>query len=160
MEALTKKARGAGVSPWQELEDFGNRIGRWMHHPDLLERTGFAVSRAPFSTDATEWAPVVEVVESDGEYVLTAELPGMAKEDVTVSIDENVLTIKGEKKLEREEERERWHIREREYGMFERSFTLPQRVLGEKITAKHHDGVLEVHIPKDPEAKGRRIEIA
>jgi HSP20 family protein len=162
MDAPTKKRRGAHVSPWRELEEFGNRIGRWMDDPSLFEQRGFMTPAfaAPFLTESTEWAPAVEVTESDTEYVLTAEIPGMTKEDVAISVDENVLTLKGEKKLEHEEERDRWHIREREYGMFERSFTLPQKILAEKITAAYHDGVVEIHVPKDPSAKGRRIEIA
>jgi HSP20 family protein len=83
----------------------------------------------------------------------------MSKEDVTISVEDNVLTLKGEKKFEHEEERDRMYIREREYGSFARYFRLPRNVDGESIKAEYRDGVVEVHIPKGPEAKGRQIEI-
>ncbi len=108
----------------------------------------------------TEWLPAVELVEKEGEFVLTAEIPGMSKEDVRVSVEDDVLTLRGEKKFEREEEKDRMHIREREYGTFMRSFTLPRNVEVSKVKAEYHDGVVEVHMPKGIEAKGRDIVIA
>jgi HSP20 family protein len=98
-------------------------------------------------------------VEKNGEFILTAEIPGMSKEDVDISIEDNVLTLKGEKKFERDETKEEMHIREREYGAFTRAFTLPRNVDAAKIRAEYHDGVVEVHLPKGPEAKGRQIKI-
>lgn len=161
MEAVRRKGRGADVGPWHELEEFGSRIGRWMEDPALFERKGLVTPalETSFLTGTSAWSPAVEVVESEAEYVLTAEIPGMTKEDLAISVEENVLTLEGEKKLEREESRDRWHLREREYGMFERSFTLPQTIVAEKITAEYHDGVVEIHIPKRSEARGRRIAI-
>jgi HSP20 family protein len=84
----------------------------------------------------------------------------MGKEDVTISVEDNVLTLRGEKKFERDEEKEEMHIREREYGTFTRAFTLPRNVDAAKIRAEYHDGIVEVHMPKGEEAKGRQIEIA
>jgi HSP20 family protein len=110
--------------------------------------------------DGGEWMPAVELVEEDGEYVLSAELPGLSKDDVDVSVDDSVLTIKGEKKSEREEKRGRTHIRERRYGAFERSFTLPRNVAADKIRAEVKDGIIEVHLPKGEESKARHIEVA
>jgi HSP20 family protein len=161
MGALTTKRWGADVTPWQELEAFGNRIGRWMENPSLFGPSAFTtpVFRTPLFADATGWMPAVELVESDGEFVLTAEIPGMTKEDVSISVEDNVLTLKGEKKYEHEEERDRMYIREREYGTFERSFALPRNTMTEKIKAEYRDGVVKVHIPKGPEATARRIEI-
>jgi HSP20 family protein len=156
MSALTKRRWGADVTPWQELEAFGNRIGRFMDYPDLFGSRAFV---APVLSGTTDWMPAVEFVEADAEFVLTAEIPGMSKEDVTISVEDNVLTLKGEKKFEHEEERDRMYIREREYGSFARYFRLPRNVDAENIKAEYRDGVVEVHIPKSPEAKGRHIEI-
>lgn len=160
MSALTRRRWGADVTPWHELEAFGNRVGRWFDDPSLFASPPVTTSifASPFFSEAG-WAPAVELVESDGEFVLTAEIPGMSKEDVHVAIEDNVLTLKGEKTLEREEKGERSHIRERGYGAFERCFALPRNIEADKIKAEYRDGVIEVHIPKGPEAKGRQIEI-
>lgn len=155
MRALTRGRWGADITPWSELETLGDRMRQWMDFPTFTP----SLFRAPLLSETTEWLPAVELVEGDDEFVLTAEIPGMSKEDVDVSIEDNVLTLKGEKKLEREEERDRMHIREREYGTFQRSFTLPRNVQADHIKAEYHDGIVEVHLPKGPEAKGRRIEI-
>jgi len=151
MRALTRKGWGADITPWHELETFGNRMRSFFDYPSVFT--------APLLTEATGWMPAVELVEADGEFVLTAEIPGMGKEDVDISIEDGVLTFKGEKKFEHEEERDRMHIRERQYGAFQRSFTLPRNVEAQKIKAEYHDGVVRVHLPKGPEAKGRHIEI-
>ena len=154
MPALTTKRWGADITPWHELETLGNRMRSFFDYPFFAP----SVFAAPL-LETGEWFPAVELVEADGEFVLTAEIPGMTKEDVDVSIEDNVLTLKGEKKLEHEEERERMHIRERRYGAFERSFTLPRNVEAGKVKAEYKDGIVEIHMPKAPEAKGRRIEI-
>jgi HSP20 family protein len=114
-----------------------------MDYPDF----GTTMFKAPLFSE-TDWFPAVELAEADGEFVLTAELPGMSKDDVDVSVDDNVLTLKGEKKTEREEAHNRMHIRERAYGTFERSFTLPRNVDAGKIRADFHDGLVEIHMPK------------
>lgn len=109
---------------------------------------------------AMVWAPVVELTESEDELVLTAELPGMTREDVEVELVEDVLTIRGEKKEEREEKKPQYHLWERSYGKFQRSFTLPRPVDAAKITAQVKNGVLTIRVPKTAESKARRIEIA
>jgi HSP20 family protein len=161
MGALTKRSWGADATPWHELEAFGNRIGRWMENPSLFGPASFRapVFSAPVYREHAEWMPAIELTESEGEFLLTAEIPGMAKEDVAISIEDNVLTLRGEKKYEHEEERDRMYIREREYGVFERSFALPRNISAEQIKAEYHDGVVKVHIPKGPETQGRKIEI-
>jgi HSP20 family protein len=151
MRALTRKGWGADITPWHELETMGNRMRSFFDYPSFFS--------APLLAETAGWMPAVELVEVNGEYLLTAEIPGMGKEDVDVSVEDGVLTLKGEKKFEHEEERDRTHIRERRYGAFERSFTLPRNVEAGKIKAEYHDGVVEVHLPKGPEAKGRQIEI-
>jgi HSP20 family protein len=154
MRALTKRW-GGDVTPWQEFETLGERMRRWADFPPF----GATLFRAPLLTEATAWLPAVELVETDNEFVLTAEIPGMAKEEVDVSVEDNVLTLKGERKFERDETKEQVHIREREYGTFTRAFTVPRNVDAAKIRAEYHDGVMEVHMPKAPEAKGRQIKI-
>jgi HSP20 family protein len=104
-------------------------------------------------------APSVDISEDDGNYVVTAELPGTKREDVTVELEEDVLTIRGEKRNEREEKKEKRRLVERSYGTFSRSFTLPANADGEKISASFKDGVLTVTIGKRPETKPRVVDI-
>jgi len=154
MRALTTRRWGADVSPWHDLETLNNRMRGWMDYPVF----GTSMFKAPLFNE-TDWIPAVELVEEDDEFVLTAELPGLSKEDVNVSIEDNVLTLKGEKRTEKESTHDRTHIREREYGTFERSFTLPRNVEAAKIRADFHDGLMVIHLPKGEEAKSRKIEI-
>ena len=137
-------------APWPELDLFSNRLSRvfgnaW-HEPDL----------------AGNWIPAVDVEESSDELLLTAELPGMREEDVNVNIENNILTIRGEKREAREEadEESRYHVSERRYGSFHRRFTLPWSVDADAIRADFEGGVLTVRLPKAPGAKSRAIEIA
>ncbi|HEX2078350.1 MAG TPA: Hsp20/alpha crystallin family protein [Longimicrobium sp.] len=105
--------------------------------------------------------PSADVMETDDEIRVTVELPGMRRENIEVSMENNVLTITGEKKEERREqdENDRWHLAERRYGRFTRSFVLPAEVESERIQAHFQDGVLHVAIPKSEKARPRRIEI-
>jgi HSP20 family protein len=105
--------------------------------------------------------PALDVTESDGALEVTAELPGVAKEDVDVSIVNGVLRIKGEKKSEKKEEQESSYLLERSYGSFSRSIPLPFEIGGTDIDASFKDGVLKIRIPRPPEAKqeAKRIEI-
>jgi len=94
----------------------------------------------------TEWAPAVDATEKDGNLVIRAELPGVRPEDVDISLHDNVLTISGERRAEQEEERGGYYIRERRYGTFSRSFSLPQGTDESKIRARYEHGVLEVTV--------------
>jgi HSP20 family protein len=105
------------------------------------------------------FVPVVQIIEKDEELVLTAELPGLTEKDVQLEVENNILTLKGEKKQEHEEKTERFICWERAYGSFERTFAVPGVVDLAKIKAEFKDGVLEVHMPKTAQAKGRKIEI-
>ena len=117
----------------------------------------------PFSTDSVDrgWAPHVDVIETDEELTLTAELPGLSENDVMLNLENSVLSISGEKTAIRNEDEteQRSHVWERRYGSFNRSFTLPRTVSTEDISALFENGVLTIHMPKVPEAKGRTIEI-
>ena len=117
----------------------------------------------PFSTDSVgwDWAPHVDVIETDEELTLTAELPGLSENDVTINLENSVLSVSGEKTaIRNEDETEQCsHVWERRYGSFNRSFTLPRTVSTEDISALFENGVLTIHMPKVPGAKGRTIEI-
>jgi HSP20 family protein len=105
-------------------------------------------------------APVVDVVEKEKEFQISAELPGLDEKDVEVSVGDEVLTIKGEKKEEREEQVKNCYLSERRYGAFQRSFQLPSAVDAEKIEASFQKGVLTVTLPKTAEAQRKEKKIA
>lgn len=141
--------RSPFLSPWQELEDVSERLNRLFGVPGQ----GEAVSRAV-------WTPAVNVEETKEELILSAELPGMNIGDVAIEVENNILSLRGEKKEVREEgDDRRYHLWERCYGSFERSFTLPRTVKTDEITANFKDGILHVQMPKAPEAKSRKISI-
>lgn len=122
---------------------------------------------APFTSlgrafDPDRWMPAMDVREEDNAYTVTVELPGLTKKDIEVAVEDNVLTVRGERKLESEEGDEkkgRFHRVERAYGEFARSFTLPKTVSSEKVKAEFKDGVLHLTLPKAKESLARQIEI-
>ena len=105
------------------------------------------------------WNPSVDIYENNDQIVLEAELPGMSPDDVNISIENNVLTLHGERKFEKKDERDNFHRIERSYGSFTRSFTLPPTVSSENVDAVFENGVLRLTLAKREEAKPRRIEI-
>jgi len=105
------------------------------------------------------WAPSVDIYENKDQIVLEAELPGMKQEDFDLSIENSVITLRGERKFEKTDETDNYHRVERSYGSFTRSFTLPQTVSAEGATAEYSNGVLRVTLPKREETKARRIEV-
>ncbi len=136
-------------SPWPELTGFANRLPRLFDEAwDTAEPTG-------------SWLPAVNVEEGPDELLLTAELPGMAEEDVHLKIKNNILTVRGEKREEREEgdDKSSYHVWERRYGSFQRAFTLPKSVAVGGVKADFDNGILTVRMPKAAEAKSRTIEI-
>ena len=111
------------------------------------------------ATTSRAWNPAIDISETPDAYQVTAEVPGIDKKDVQVTVLENRLLIKGEKRSERREENENAHRVERVFGTFSRSFDLPRAVAAEKISAAYKDGVRRVSIPKAEEAKPKQIEI-
>ena len=107
----------------------------------------------------TQWSPLVDITEDEKEYLIKAELPDMKKEDVRLTVEDNVLAISGERKFEKEEKSKKYHRVERAYGSFVRSFSLPEDADGSKVTADFKDGMLHVHLPKSVQAKPKAIEI-
>jgi len=106
------------------------------------------------------WNPSVDIYENKDQIVLEAELPGMNREDFDLTVENNVITLRGERRFEKRDESDNYHRVERSYGSFSRSFTLPQTVSGEGATAEYKNGVLRVTLPKREEVKARRIEVA
>ena len=152
--AESKERSVARRDPFAELADwrpfFGPLFGR--EGRNLLEEVWGRSA-------AGRLAPSVDVTEDEGNYIVTAELPGTKREDVTVELEDEVLTIRGEKRNERDEKKEKRRIVERSYGTFSRSFTLPSNADGERISAKFENGVLTVTIAKRPETKPRVVDI-
>ena len=108
---------------------------------------------------ADSWTPPIDVYETEDRYVVTAELPGLEKKDVELNVADNLLTIRGEKKNEREEKNKDYHLVERSYGSFSRSVELPSGVKVEDISAEIANGVLKVTVPKPAPKQTKQIEI-
>lgn len=106
-----------------------------------------------------EWQPTLDVTEDKDAVIVKAELPGVEQKDITVSLQEGMLTIKGEKRAEKEEKDKQYHRVERSYGAFYRSFRLPAAVEAGKVAATFKDGVVTITLPKAPEAKGTTIPV-
>jgi HSP20 family protein len=134
------------------MEQFQNRIEKIIRNWGALPE-----SREPLTT--TEWVPSVDITEDDNEYLVKAELPEVKKEDVKVTLEDGTLSITGERKIEKEEKSKKYHRIERAYGSFERSFTLPGDADAAKVSSEFKDGVLKVHLPKNPTAKPKAIEV-
>ena len=135
---------------WNHLDALANRMSRMFGDTDFGNLAY-----------ASGWAPPVSVEERNDEILLTAELPGMSGDQVEISLENNVLTISGEKRDTREEDEQggRLHLVERSFGTFRRSFTLPRTIQAEGITAEFDNGLLNVRLPKADEALSRRIEV-
>ena len=159
---MAKKSGKSELKPWsghplgsfrKEMDDlidnfFDRPFGEWPRFESSLDLPKGAVS------------PAIDVSENDDAITLTAELPGMAEDDIELDIKDGMLTLKGEKKLERDEKKDDTHIMERQYGSFRRSMSVPERVDLEKIKADFDKGVLTVAMPKKAEAKAAERKIA
>jgi HSP20 family protein len=127
--------------PFGEVDTFFNRMvpSSYASLPRLLAE-GYAKK--------LDWAPSADISETDKEYVIRAELPAVKKEDVQVTFDDGMITIKGERKQQKEDKNEKFHRVESFYGSFERRFSLPENVNSDAISCDSKDGILSVHIPK------------
>lgn len=143
-----------------------NNISRWdpmremMSLRSAMDRLFDTAYIGPQMAWAQEtWDLPMDVSENEDEYLVRASLPGIKPEDLEITFNNNVLTIKGETKEETETKEEKYHLRERRYGTFSRSITLPSSVKADGINADYKDGVLVLHLPKAEEAKPRRITV-
>ncbi len=139
--------------PFKELEEMERRLSTWFGRP-VRRREG-----EKEALTVAEWSPLVDIEETEKEYLIKAELPEIKKEDVKVTVENDVLTIAGERKFEKEEKGKKYHRVERSYGSFVRSFTLPEDADGTKVSAEYKDGVLRIHLPKSEKAKPKAIEV-
>jgi HSP20 family protein len=138
--------------PVRELSSIQSEMNR-------LFNTFFDTPTAGNGQGARRWIPAMDLVETDDAFVLKADLPGLAEDDVNIEVEENVLTVSGERKAEHEEKREGFVRVERSYGSFRRSLTLPEGVDPEAVSASFEKGVLEVRIPKPEQRKPRKVAI-
>ena len=139
--------------PFKELEDMSQRLNRLFGGPVARSDAG----REPLKT--ADWAPSVDISETDDAYTVKAEIPDVTKEDVRVTMENGELTIQGERKQEKEEKGKRYHRVERSYGSFLRSFALPDNVDESKVKADYKDGMLTLMLPKSEKAKPRAVEV-
>ena len=146
---------------------FGNPMARWEPFGGLAEMQhemnrvfdGFFGRPATVTTSERMWVPVCDMYETKDDLYVTVELPGVREKEVSLSITGDVLTLKGERKLEKELKDGSYHRLERVYGTFERSVPLPVPVQADKVKATYRDGVLEIKLPKAEEVKSREIKI-
>lgn len=153
--AITRWEPFRGVTrwdPWRELN----------HIREVMNQAfgEVPVARGEEGMLAPAWMPPVDVYETPEAIVLKAELPGIQKEDVDIQVERNVLTLKGERKAEREVKEENYYRLERQTGTFYRSFSLPHSVQADRIEASMRDGVLEVRLPKAEEAKPKKVKVS
>jgi len=136
--------------PFRELQAFASRFAPYFdrQEPRMQELEGFS-----------SWAPAIDVQETEGEYLVKADLPEVPKADVKVGLDRGILTIEGERKQEKEEKGKKYHRVERTFGKFVRRLNVPSEVDEQKIAAEFKEGVLTVHLPKTPTAKPRSIDV-
>jgi HSP20 family protein len=139
--------------PFRELAALQNEMGRWMNQ--LAGGVGTPAGNGQSST----WLPAVDVWETDTELVLSFDLPGIEEDKIAVELDDNVLTVTGERERTHEHSNDRFYRFERRFGQFSRSVTLPAGVEEDEIKADYKDGVLEVRVPKPEEQKPKRIRI-
>ena len=148
--ALVKHTQLPANGRMLELSELRRRMLQLFEEPFSL-----AMFREPVG-----WMPDVDISETDAEIVVRAELPGMKKEDVEIQIEGNLLTLKGEKREEKEENEKERYLYECSYGSFQRSFTLPTTVKEDEVKAEFTAGVLKVTLPKNGEPRGKKVPIS
>lgn len=140
-------------NPFRELDEVQNRLGNFFG--GTFPRFG----NGNGGLKLADWSPEVDITEDDKEYLVKADLPEMKKEEIKVNVENGVLSVSGERKAEKEEKNKKFHRIERSYGSFMRSFSLPEDADGAKVSAEFKNGVLQVHLPKNPVAKPRTIDV-
>lgn len=144
--------------PFSDLTPFGE-FERMKRDMDRLWDSFLEGAPRRRSEERGEWLPSLDVSETKNELVVKAEVPGMDPKQIDISLSDGVLTIKGEKKQEKEEKEANYHLVERSYGAFVRSVRLPKEVQSDKINASYKDGILKIALPKSEEAKKKEIKI-
>ena len=145
------------ITRWNPINEFEDLINRYNRYFGLPATDGNREGKDLFHR--TDWAPAVDIRENKDAFVIDAELPGMNREDVKVTVHEGVLTIQGERKQEEETVDDRHHRVERVYGSFIRRFTLPENVDADSVKARFRDGVLSLSLKKAEPAEPKAIEV-
>jgi HSP20 family protein len=143
------------IAPWRPFREL-ERMRKEMDH---LWDSFFEERPRLKAEEVREWFPSLDVAETKDSLVVKAEIPGMDPKDIDISLSNEILTIKGEKKQEKEEKEENYHLIERSYGKFIRSVRLPGEVKSDKISASYKNGVLNIILPKSEEAKKKEVKI-
>ena len=138
---------------FQELEEMAERLNRFFSPSFKRGKEGME------GLALKDWAPLVDITETENEYLIKAELPEVKRPDVRVTAQGGILTILGERRAEKEEKGKKFHRIERSYGSFERSFDIPDDADELKVTADFKEGILMIHLPKTEKAKPRLIEV-
>jgi HSP20 family protein len=141
--------------PFQDLRSAQDEMAQMS--PMLAQALGLHAQQASGRTSA--WAPALDISERKDAYLVTVELPGLKPEDLDITMEDGLLTIKGERQFTAESSEQQFHRVERRYGAFRRAITLPAHVMAEGIQASFEDGVLQILVPKAEEAKPRRIQV-
>lgn len=136
--------------PFRDLEEMSTRLNKFF---------GQSAARQPEVDGFADWAPAIDVQETDKEYLVKADLPEVQKDDIKVGIEDSVLTVQGERKQEKEEKNKKFHRIERSYGKFVRRFTVPLGIDESKVSAEFKDGVLNVRLPKSATTKPHAVEV-
>jgi HSP20 family protein len=141
------------TNPFQDIEKARTEMDR------LWDSFLFGRPQKGALQEVAEWLPLVDVAEMKSEIVVKVEIPGMEANDIDISLNEGTLVIRGEKKQEKEEKEEDYHLIERRYGTFARSIPLPRGIEGNKVSASYKDGVLRITLPKSEKAGKKEIKI-
>jgi HSP20 family protein len=145
------------ITPWdpfKELDELQTRLSTLFGRSPLRKNGG-----KDEAMTVAQWAPLVDIVEDEQEYLIKAEVPEVKKEEVKVTVQDGVLILAGERKFVKEEKDKKYHRVERAYGSFVRSFSLPENADENKVTADFKDGVLQIHLPKSEKARPKNIEV-
>ena len=137
---------------WKDLGQMEKRLATYWTQPPRPDGDRETMTVA-------EWSPLVDISEDQKEYLVKAELPEIKKEDVKLTVQDNVLSISGERQSENEDNGKRYHRIERAYGSFLRSFTLPEDADGANVSAEYKDGILRVHVPKSEQVMPKSIDV-
>lgn len=146
-------------------EPFKGTLARWdpmREFEEMTERLNRFIDRNPAEEAlvTAAWSPIVDIQETEKEYLIKAELPEVKKEDVKVTVKDGVLSLEGERRQEKEEKSTKFHRVERSYGQFVRSFTMPEDAEPQSVRAEFKDGVLSVHLVKSQKANPKAVEVA
>jgi len=150
MNALTQ------WNPFREMDELQRRLASVF---DLAPYRRSSLTTGEENMTVPEWAPAVDIIEDDKEYLIKAELPEVPKDAVKVTMEGGTLTISGERKAEKEEKNRKFHRIERYYGRFVRSFAIPEDAEDSKVNAEYKAGVLRVHLTKTEKARPKQIEV-